>query len=321
MTRTESVTNATQEVAIKVRGEGFHGQYVKPGAQLAFVRQTTDAIRAATRLKTVHLSSAKGRPFRFLSSIWDLEQAPWQETDKGETLLVFRSPTLGDAAPKLFQQGVLFDEDKLNPDWTAFDLLGQVLNEVHQAPISELKADYGMLERVARFRGSFNRGLESACFAFSDQARRSAVIDQPLIERATEMLLQTPHPQRVRVVGRLDMLKMSDSLFQIILDDGMKVRGAWEHGNLDLRQWLGEDVLLEGMASFRANGAVVGVRADAARPASEGDRLFRATPKAWSPSLRLQVGKAEPGAFARIVGAWPGDETDQEVDAFLREIS
>lgn len=294
---------------------------MKPAAQSSFVRRTLVAARAATRLKTVRVSTATGRPFKFLSAIWDLEQAPWREADHGETLLVFRTPTLGEAAPKLFQQGVLFDEDKVEEDWTVFDLLGQVLSDVQSSDPGELRADYGMLKCVGEFKASLKNGLDHASFDFAGIKSGKAQIDQPLVDRANDALRRTPLPRRIRVAGRLDMLKMSASLFQVLLEDGTRIRGLWNIDKTDLRPWLGKDVLMEGTGSFRANGEVVGIIAEAVRAAKQTDRAFRKAPRGSADTVLLTTIHPGKGTFSKIVGAWPGDETDEEINEFLREIS
>ncbi len=310
------------ETSIRVTGEGFHGRYVKPAVQGEFVRHTLQAARDAARFRTFRASRLQGRPFRFLQSIWDIEQCPWLETDRGETLLVFRAHTLESAAPSLFEQESLFEEDRLHKDWTVFDLLGQVLGELHLHQSSDLRLDYGMLESVRNYAASFKHGLELATFDYrSDSKPTVAVIDSPLVEKAGEALHNTPTPRRIRVSGLLDMLRMSNRLFQLILDDGSKVRGVWAHDTIVIRSLLGERVLMEGEASFRSNGDIVALRADAARLATKSDDAFSRKPAVKSATARLALTLTAPGGFGHIVGKWPGNESDREIAEYLTAIS
>lgn len=312
---------AFKETAIKVKGDGFGGRYVKPSAQAAFVKRTEGAIRAATRFKTIRFSSVKGRPEKFLSQAWDIEQAPWTATEAGDTLLVFRAPTLGEAAPELFQQGVLFEDVMLQEDWTVFDLLGQVLSDVGSSEQAATRLDYGMLWRLQQYQSDIRKGLESATFTYRGGSDGTARIDEPMVHRATDLLGSTPGPRRVRLVGKLDMLKLSDSLFQLQMADGKSVRGIWDLSRMDLKPLIGEDVLIEGTATFRASGQIAGVQAEAARRATEADQAFRVTPENRASELLIRTAQREAGAFARIVGEWPGDESQEEIDEFLRQIS
>lgn len=279
---------------------------------------------AATRLRTLGVSNATGRPYRFLSKAWDVEQAPWSEGSDGRTELTFRAPKLGEAAPTLFEQGVLFDDQRLRPEWTVFDLLGQVVDEIEPTAMNRPGSstlDYWMLATLKKFRVELSKGLESATFAFDRDGVLQATVDRHLVDQVDAALAETPKPRRIRVVGKLDMLKLSDCLFQVVTEDGTTVRGAWDRETLDLKSLIGKDVLIEGEATYRANGVVLALRAAAARLATEADAIFRKV-RTVGPSTSLRRGlRPNAGAFEAIVGKWPGDESDEEIDEFLREIS
>jgi hypothetical protein len=294
---------------------------VKPEALSGFANHTLQAARDAARLKTVRASRVKGRPFQFLHKIWDLDQAPWTETDKGETLLIFRAPTLEQAAPKLFEQESLFSEDRLQPDWTVFDLLGQVVFEVQRSPSQDLRMDFGMLKSVHAYNASVKKGLDAATFEFRSDRKGTALINAPLIQKATDALLRTPEPRRIRIVGKLNMLRMSDRLFELNLSDGTRLRGIWTPDAVSLRELLGEDVLMEGEAAFRVNGDVLSLQAAAARVASEADAGFKRRPIVSSADVRLKLLSTGNGAFQSIVGKWPGEESDAEIEELLAAIS
>ena len=310
------------ETPVRVAGDAFHGRYVNPSAQAEFVNRTLHAARDAARFRTCRSSRLRGRPFRFLQAIWDIQQAPWVETDAGDTLLIFRANTLEAAAPTLFEQESLFEEDRLQRNWTVFDLLGQILQEVQNSQAQDIHLDYGMLDSVQSFSHSFHHGLDLARFDFRTHGRtEAAVIDAPLVLKAGEALHDTPASRRIRIAGVLDMLRMSNRLFQIVLDDGAKVRGVWMHDTTEVRSFLGERVLMEGEATFRANGEIVAIQADAARTATGADAAFSRKPIISSVEARRKLTQRGGGAFRPIVGQWPGDETDQEITDYLAAVS
>lgn len=311
----------TQEIPIRVRGKGFNGRTVKPEAQASFVRRTQVALRDAVRFKTVRTTRLKGRPFEFLSRTWDIEQAPWQETDGGDTLLVFQVPKLKDSAPRLFEQETLFEEDRLQPDWTAFDLLGQVITAVQDQTAKEMAVDYGMLSSLEAYNSDLKKGLELASFDFEDSALHTAIINDHLTEKAQEVLEFTPTPRLIRIVGKLDMLRMSDHLFQLITGGNAKVRGIWTPDRISLKDFFGEEVYIEGKASYRPNGGLASIEASAVRRATEEDDQFRQLPKVASAQIRLDISDRSDNGFGHIIGKWPGDESDDDIRAWLQELS
>jgi hypothetical protein len=310
-----------QEIPIRVRGDGFNGRTVKPDAQAAFVRRTQAALRDAVRFKTLRSTRMEGRPFDFLSKTWDIDQAPWQSTDDGDTLLIFQVPRICDSAPRLFEQGTLFEEDRLQPDWTAFDLLGQIISSVQTASANDMSVDYGMLASIESYGQAIRRGLDVAAFEFNQGSQSTATIDIGLIGKAHEALELTPTPRLVRIVGNLDMLRMSDHLFQLIATGTTRVRGVWSPDKILLKDFLGKDVLLEGIASFRPDGSIASIHAHAVREATDLDIPFRELPTANAGPLNLTVIDQTREGFDRVIGKWPGDESDEAITSWLREIS
>lgn len=309
-----------REVAIQAKGIGFSGDFVRPESMARLSRVTVQALRDAVRLKTVRTSRLRGRPFRFLSRIWDIEQGPWGAMGDGSTLLRFRAPSLGESAAELFEQGVLFEEDRLDEDWTAFDLLGQVVESVQLGSALDLRLDYGMLASLASFGPMADEGLEVA-FGFQALSGGRAVINSGLAHRAGEALSSTAPRRMVRIVGHLDMLRLSDHVFQLILGDGGRLRGAWTGVGSPLRALLGDDVLIEGLASFRPDGTMMAIEGLAARRAESADEPFRSPPRAPKSHFEVQTAAREPGDWERFVGQWPGEESIEELNALLEEIS
>lgn len=312
---------STQDVPITLQGEAFEGFWIRPEAGEVFVRKTFAALRDATRFQILRTARKAGRPFEFLSRVWDAKQAPWQQNEKGETVFVFRVPTLETAAPVLFEQKTLFEDDVLNPNWTAFDLLGQVVASVQDQSPKDSTIGYGMLQSLHDYRQALRSGLKSASFPFKSKEKEIAVIDDRLTIKASQAMSATPSPKLVRLVGRLDMLRMSDHLFQLIAEGNTRIRGLWTPDRLTLKPFLGEDVLVEAVAAYRPNGSIAFLEAKAIRRATDSDAPFRRLPIMVS-QLRLQDSTTMPlNSFAGIKGKWPGDDSDETINALLQEIS
>ena len=86
---------------------------------------------------------------------------------------------------------------------------------------------------------------------------------------------------RARIAGHLDMIRASDKVFDLNLDDGHKVRGIWLGDSVDaLRNHLDRDVVVNGMVAFRPSGTVLRIDAETIDPATTGDerRTVRSGP-------------------------------------------
>ncbi len=78
---------------------------------------------------------------------------------------------------------------------------------------------------------------------------------------------------------------------------------------------------MEGEAAFRASGDIVAIQADSARAARPGDTAFAPRAAVQSVVNRRRLTRPGGGALRRIVGQWPGDESDDEIAEFLAAAS
>jgi hypothetical protein len=152
-----------------------------------------------------------------------------------------------------------------------------------------------------------------------------AVLDDEVFLAARELRRETPPPRRARVAGKLDMIRKSDSVFELLLDDGVVIRGLWSGKHMEqLKELFSQDVLMEGMAVYNAFGRLLRVEAEAVRPATQEDAFFRRTPEpiavSCTSTLPVLALPARGGASA-IWNRWPGEETEEELLAALEEMS
>jgi hypothetical protein len=130
----------------------------------------------------------------------------------------------------------------------------------------------------------------------------------------------------VRVVGRLDMVRISTRAFAIHLDDGTEVRGVLPDGDIvALRALVNERVLMLGRAVYRRSGRVLRLDADSVEPGAGLPPFWSKIPGSLERSAlaaarhrELQTSTSGVNAF---FGTWPGPESEEELIALLAEIS
>jgi len=279
------------------------------------------AVCAAVSMNLRNRSTMKGRTPAWLKRAADIRYV--NHEGDGDTVLYFEAPSLGEAAEELYRQGELWPTRPDAAD-TGFDLLGDVLSEVEAGNVDSDRFDPSMLKRLTRFKralaGPFQEAqIESRRYDVHHPARLS-----PLVIQAAERLYsETPEPRRVRVVGVLDMLRASNQTLALKMDDGQEIRGTLIEGGIDrLAPLLQSRIIVFGKALFRPSGRLLRVDVDEFRTATDADQFFAKTPKPMG-SRRLTPldHKVNAEALRAAFGQWPGDETDEEIEAALKELS
>jgi hypothetical protein len=142
----------------------------------------------------------------------------------------------------------------------------------------------------------------------------------------SQPLLGTPHPRRVRLAGTVDAIRHGDRALTLVLASGERIRCVLPDGDPDeLARHFGRPAIVSGTALFRPSGTLLRVDAEQLAPAGDEDL------DAWSqlpvpldaepPRARLRQPQGPRSGINAILGAWPGDETDEEILALLEEIS
>jgi len=311
---------------IDLTGPGCHGKYARPEAVGGVLSRIGATLRDAVRMSVLHSSRRVGRPMSELSHAWHIRSGGQTAGPDQATRLLFKAPTLKDAAPALFDQGLLW-EDGPNPEDTAFDLMGAVLRDVARQKRDSQWYDVDLLNRIGRFSGVLQRGVNQIQLGGHQlEARSTPAINRLLTDAAKTLVTETPEPRRTRMTGMLDMIRVSDRVFELVLKDGQRARAVWvRHEVVELAKYLNSDVTIEGKAVFRPSGGLLRMEAEAIAKAGEKDRHFSVMPRPAQPmgrragvSVELKRGESP---FAAIYGKWPGEESDAEVRAALEEIS
>ncbi len=268
-------------------------------------------------------SGARGHRPRWLEAAADLRFI--DHTGDDESVLVFEAPTLGEAAPKLYDQRESWPT-RPDPGDTGLDLLGDVVRDVAARNEDSDRFDRGLLGRLAGFGIVLGGGFREIRLGSNrHDATLPAIITPEVVRTAREFREATPPPQRVRVVGTLDMVRPSTRSFAMHLDDGQQVRGFLVSGSIeDAAVHLGRRVLVLGRTIYRTSGRPLRIDADEIAAAEGESSTWSRVPPPRRRKLDLAPYHRPQGpksGMNAIIGRWPGDETDEEIQAALDRLS
>jgi hypothetical protein len=245
----------------------------------------------------------------------------------GVTHLQFELPTLQDAANEIYQQQDLFETGRPAGELTGLDLLLRVIRDIDALQADSDAFDPQLLHQVARFRRFFKA---SPFCGFRIATSETETAGEVRVTRTTtdnsdRLYCRTPAPQRVRLVGQLDGLEASTQRFSLLLDAGERVAGVYPEGLSDrLQELWRKRVLVLGTSVFRASGNLLRVEAELIDDGANASPLFSTPPVASKNRLdasRLRKPQGPRSGMAAIMGRWPGDETEEEIEQALERVS
>ena len=309
---------------VKIEGTPVKGTVVDAAVLRDLLSLTIDGAQMALRLRTQGRSTARGVLPRWiqLATKYDVE------IKTGSTVLELTGPTLAEADPDAFGQRDLFPE--LDPDLTAIDYLGAALDStLGSGGASAEDYDRGMIDHIKKYSSLFEAGVTSLIYGIPVNGSERPVTISPMKIKAVENLRrQIPPSQQARVAGNLDSIRHSDTTFGLLIPDSREtVRGIATQKLLDDMQRLWrQDVLVTGTAHFAASGKLLRVEAESLRQAADRDLgvfgqkpIPMGTPDDSYAGLRIPQGPRT--GLNAVVGKWPGDEDDEQVDRALAELS
>jgi len=303
--------------SITLRSREHYGQRVPMEAFGLAQEMLPGAIRQSVRMALEGQSAAKGPQPGWLKAAADVRFVGISGDD--ETVVHCELPSLGEAAPRLF------DGPDSGPDRadTGLDLLADVWGDVAGGNADSAKFDRSLLNSLARFKCFV--GKPFSVLEVGRRGRTSPTLVTPAVVAAAGSLsAEVPRPQRVRLVGRLDMIRASTQAFALLLDDGSEVRGVVSDGEVSSHASLvGRRVLCLGQAVYRPSGKLLRVESDSVAATTDSNAFFSAAPRSARrrPDLReLFDEQKNKSGIRAIIGQWPGDETDDEILAALRDM-
>jgi hypothetical protein len=309
--------------SIVLRSSQHFGRRVPTQAVGHVLSAVPDAVRMSIRMAIEGRSRARGKRPDWLRAASDIRFVG--HDGKDETVLFFEAPSLGDAAPGIYAQKELWPT-KPAPSETGFDVLAGVVTDVAAQNADSERFDRPLLDQIAGFKNVLNGTFNELAIVAQQQALQpSAVMTLSIIESARTLYTNIPIPQRVRVVGKLDMVRASTQSFGVILDDGQEVRGVLTVGDIrSISSLLNQRVLVLGKAIYRASGKVLRVDAEEVTAAHENGSFFSSIPAPARKRFDFKETAAAQGqatGIGPIIGKWPGDETDEQIEQALQELS
>ncbi len=309
------------EQIIALRSQQHYGSRVPMAAVGEVMRVMQPAVRNAVRMAFEGRSSARGNPPGWLMAASDIRFLGLSGDD--DSILHFEAPTLGGAAEQLYAQQE-FWSTRPDPSSTGIDLFAHVMHDIEKGNRNSERYDRPLLRQLTQFDHAVDKTFNAVVIEAGSAKHPRAVIDYKLIERVRTFYNETPPPQPVRIVGTLDMIRASTQAFALKLASGEEVRGIAIGDDLaNLRDLFRTEVLVFGKAVFRPSGQMLRVDADEIGPAEDRDQFFAKMPKPRAQrfdSRKLRIKKSQTSGVAAIVGKWPGDESDEEVQRVLQEI-
>lgn len=268
-----------------------------------------EGARQALRLQVEGLSTRSGPVPDWIRAATDFKV---DGLHPGSTVLTLNVPVLsetplfgGDGAPP----------DDIRPDETALSVFGQAVADLEARSRDSDRIDHGLLSTFSRFN-KLGSGVRVE-FVPADAWRRAErfVVDQDIIRMAAALQADTPADRAVVLTGRLDAIAHGSSRFTLVADNGARIKGTLAGSDTSdrLRELWGRYVTVQGRARHTAAGRVRFIEASVLRAFAEGDQSIAAL--AATPYLPLieAAMSTQSNAAASLRGAWPGDESIEEL--------
>lgn len=305
--------------------QALHG--LMPGEFGAVIQQIAKLSKDAVRMRFEGVSSRPGRPPEWLYRASDVRFREHEGNGDGTTRLYYESPRLRDTAPDTLWQRAMFGtevpEAAPGKQDTPLDLLADSMMSVRAEDGDSPYFDEAMLRDIRSLKRAFGPVFERADL-YGNRVRLDApaVADATTIQNAGRLGRATPRPRKVQLLGTLDMVRHSTSMFGLVVQD-TEVACILEHGDIEgLSPLLGEKLLVQGNAVFRPSGKVLRVDVDHFERGKGKPALFEKLPRPLKHKLdwrAIQVEQGPRSGINAIFGTWPGDETEEEFLAAISE--
>jgi hypothetical protein len=240
------------------------------------------------------------------------------------TDLHFEAPIFGEAAPGEYEQGE-FWPTKPAPEDTGFEILADVVRDLMSGNRDSDRFDRPLLKHVIELHQPFHQMFRSMEIG----GQRAPLGSAPKLSAASVATARTfydttPGSRRVKVFGKLDMVRASTQRFAFILPSGEEAQGILREGDIcDFQGLLSKPIVVFGRAVYRPSGRLLRVDADKIGAGSDADQFFGTIPHGIpaQPIVGKTPATAGKGGVNAIFGKWPGAESDEQVAEALRRLS
>ncbi len=288
-------------------------------------RQLAPMMLGSVRMAIEGTSSHVGAPPLWLRQASDVRLVGISGRGHGDTTLHLEAPPLGEAAEELYKQQTLW-ETKPAPQDTAVNVLARVMRDVRTGDPESPLYDLHLLKHLSHIHRLFRHSLIAMYIPQNSGPEHGVMrVDEQVALKAAELSERTPSPRPVRVSGQLDMIRHSTRSFELLLEERKPVRGVLEDpAAMDtLKSLLGRKVVVVGKAVYRPSGALLRIDAQGVASGQGESKLFEKVPgpveKRPAP-VRYKPGEQAKRGVPGFFGKWPGEETDEELLAMLKEL-
>ena len=244
------------------------------------------------------------------------------QTSNSTTRLTVEAPPLMLAAPEAFAQLKLF-ENTLTPQDTAVALLEESMRAAVAGDNQSDTLDRGVLGAITQFQNVLEMGFSS--ISLNGGAAPPVEITQSRLDAVKNLVITAPEPRKVIMSGKLDTLTNSRRVFILKPQSGGTIRGFYPQSfSGSIASLYGRTVIVDGEATYRPSGAISSIIASSLRVAGDDDAIWSSAPKAPPRSIDDLAPRRPVAAggspYAQIFGAWPGEESDEEVEKMLANL-
>lgn len=242
-----------------------------------------------------------------------------------ETNLHFEAPVFGEAAPQEYGQGELWPSRPAATD-TGFELFADLLQDLTQGNRDSDRYDRSILKQLFGLRRLFSSSLFASLEVESLRSceHKSKPFTLETIGTVKSFYQSTPGPRRVKIYGTLDMIRASTQRFGLKLQSGEEAAGILTVGDVrEFQGLLGKPAVIFGKAIYRPSGRLLRIDADKVVAGTDADQFFGKIPSGirTEPQARSQRPSITPLGIESIFGKWPGQETDEQIEAALKRLS
>ncbi len=305
---------------VSLKGPGATGAQISGFLLKELLDVLCDGTKGALRLRLEGRSSAPGKDPRWLEDASDFLVTGIED---GSTVLTIETKPLSEAVPDRFQQlSILNDHTS-----SAFKIFEESLDEaIGGFENSDLFDEY-LLKTYARFKDILqNHGFDSVEIKNGKPGASSLTVGALQVETINALRRSTPKPQAVRLSGRLETIRYSDKMFELVTQTGEKHRGVapltWT--SEEMARLFGTDVTVDGTAVYRPSGCLLRIEASSIIPAKPNDLKFwseiPAPGKLRDRMRTLRQPQTSNSGLNKLWGRWPGDETDEQITEALQSL-
>lgn len=211
---------------------------------------------------------------------------------------------------------------KLNQPLTSLDYFQQTIRLLSDRHGNSIYYDRSLIRQLKKFLASLKQSQASVEF----------MLDYPLcltaenFELFSQIESAIPKSNHVRIGGYIRRFQpITHSCVLSLADDQMIQINLDRRLSHSLENLLHRPAIIEGMAHYMANEKLLRVDAHSIFPVAETEMLLWSQyPKPLYGSFNVQelhVPQTPETGLGAIFGKWPGNETDEEIQAYLEELS